>query len=132
MGLFYGIFIGLVSIVVLSDRGILCSYNTDKQEQMLRLLKVSIIEEVYFRGFLLGYLKEYKMRFWSANLIQSLLFVIAHMPRYLVGGDWLSLALVFLIALGSGYVVWGKKNIVGGILLHFLANIFPFFCLSLH
>ena len=72
-----------------------------------------ILEEAYFRGFLLprmGYLGV------LAPATNALLFAVAH---YWQPYNW---PLIFLLVLANAYVVWWKRNIYIAMLLHCSAN----------
>jgi membrane protease YdiL (CAAX protease family) len=76
-------------------------------------LAFPIIEEMYFRGFLLprmGYLGV------LAPAVNALLFAVAH---YWQPYNW---PLIFLLVLVNAYVVWWKRNIFIAMLLHCSAN----------
>jgi hypothetical protein len=76
-------------------------------------LVVPVVEELYFRGHLLprvNYLG------WAAPLFSTVLFSIQHFWQpynYL---------LIFLIVLPQAYIVWWKRNIYIGMLVHCTAN----------
>jgi hypothetical protein len=73
-----------------------------------------IIEEIYFRGFLLPRISRY--RIWSP-LINAILFSLAHFWQ-----PWNTLQ-IFILVLPLYYLVWWKKNIYISITIHCLANI---------
>lgn len=76
-------------------------------------LAVPIVEELYFRGHLMprvNYLG------WAAPLFSTFLFAIQHFWQpynYL---------LIFLIVLPQAYIVWWKRNIYIGMIVHCTAN----------
>src|SRR5205823_5289596 len=72
-----------------------------------------VMEEVYFRGFLLP-----RMRYLGAlaPAINALLFAVQHFWQPY---NW---ALILLLNLPLAYVVWWKRNIYIGMLLHASAN----------
>ena len=73
-----------------------------------------IIEEIYFRGFLLPRISRY--RFWSP-LINALLFSLAHFWQ-----PW-NIPQIFILVLPLYYLVWWKKNFYISIAVHCMANI---------
>ena len=76
-------------------------------------LVVPIVEELYFRGHLMprvNYLG------WAAPLFSTFLFAVQHFWQpynYL---------LIFLIVLPQAYIVWWKRNIYIGMLVHCTGN----------
>jgi uncharacterized protein len=76
-------------------------------------LAVPVVEEVYFRGFLLP-----RMRYLGgmAPAANALLFALQHFWQPY---NWV---LIFLLNLPLTYVVWWKRNIYIGMLLHGSAN----------
>lgn len=70
--------------------------------------------------------------FFTANIITSLMFVVLHIPGwYFMGvlsatltqpvGGALS---VFLVSLAFGYAAQRSHSVMGGVLAHFLNNLF--------
>ena len=80
-----------------------------------------IIEEIEFRGIMLGSMNKY-IPFWVANAIQSILFVLVH--------DDLSL-FVFYFAFGmlTGYLRKKTGSFVAPVVLHMLNNLIAFFAI---
>jgi len=74
---------------------------------------VPVTEEVYFRGFLLP-----RMRYLGgmAPAVNALLFALQHFWQPY---NWV---MIFLLNLPLTYVVWWKRNIYIGMLLHGAAN----------
>ena len=99
------------------------------------LLNVLVIaptfEELLMRGAIQGNLTEcYSLA--KANVITSLMFVLLHVPGwYFMGvltqnltnpaGGALS---IFLVSLGFGYAAHRSRSVMGGVLAHFLNNLF--------
>lgn len=76
-------------------------------------LVVPIVEELYFRGHLMprvNYLG------WAAPLFSTFLFTIQHFWQPY------NYVLIFLIVLPQAYIVWWKRNIYIGMLVHCSAN----------
>jgi hypothetical protein len=84
---------------------------------LFQLLGVSLPEEFFFRGFL----QDSIGRNFRAVLLVSLLFTVAHVPKALLLGDWMSL-LTFFPSLVMGWLYMKTNNILPGTLFHFLAN----------
>ena len=73
-----------------------------------------ICEELAFRGVTMGYAKR-NMSFWSANIIQALLFAGMHMNP-------MQSVYTFFMGLVLGYFVNKSGSIVMGIILHMAFN----------
>lgn len=83
-----------------------------------QLLSVSFPEEFFFRGFLQDSLGKN----WRAVLLSSLFFALAHLPKVLFAGEWMSL-LSFFPSLIMGWLYMKTNNILPCVLFHFLANV---------
>lgn len=84
-----------------------------------------IIEEVIFRGYLLNKFQEYNT-FWKANIYQSFLFLLIHIPLWISREKNISLTsytwiILFGIVLG---LVKQKSNWLGSsIIVHSIGNL---------
>lgn len=86
----------------------------------------AISEEIAFRGYIFGRLLTALKNEWSANLIQTVVWTIIHIPVTFViwkmdlmpGMIYLFLTAVF--GFGSAFIYSKTKNIVGSIFLHVL------------
>ncbi len=85
---------------------------------IFQLLLVSLPEEFFFRGFL----QDSIGRNFRAVLIVSLLFSIAHLPKAVFLGEWVSL-LSFFPSLVMGWLYMKTNNILPGTIFHLLANL---------
>ena len=83
-----------------------------------QLLSVSFPEEFFFRGFL----QDSIGKTVRAVLLSSLLFSLAHLPKAIFTGDWMSL-LSFFPSLIMGWLYMKTNNILPGVIFHFLANL---------
>ena len=81
-------------------------------------LSVAFPEEFFFRGFLQDSLG----RSAKAIVLASLLFSLAHLPRAIFLGDWISL-LSFFPALIMGWLYMKTSNILPGTIFHLFANL---------
>jgi membrane protease YdiL (CAAX protease family) len=85
---------------------------------IFQILAVSLPEEFFFRGFLQDSIgKNFK-----AVFLVSLLFSLAHLPKVIFMGEWISL-LSFFPSLIMGWLYMKTNNILPGVLFHFLANL---------
>jgi hypothetical protein len=85
---------------------------------LFQSLSVSFPEEFFFRGFL----QDTIGRNFRSVLLVSLLFAVAHVPKALFLGDWMSL-LTFFPSLVMGWLYMKTNNILPGIVFHLLANL---------
>ncbi len=85
----------------------------------------ALIEEVLFRGFLLGYLCEIGIDSNWAIVLQAAIFAGGHL-RYLLGGRWWMLIIVLTWGLIFGWQVLRHKTIAGTLLVHTLSNTITF------
>lgn len=77
-----------------------------------------VVEEFYFRGFLLPRISRFS--YWSP-MINAALFAIAHFWQ-----PWNSLQ-IFILVLPVYFLVWKKKNLYIAMIVHCLANLIGFF-----
>lgn len=85
-----------------------------------------VVEEVFYRGFVLQKLTE-SLPFWAANLLTALLFLLIHLPYWLYTGmAFVPIARlsvpILLLALMLGYLVRKSDSLYPSILLHLLNN----------
>jgi uncharacterized protein len=85
-----------------------------------------IIEEFFFRGFLLAELEK-QSDFWNANLLQSVLFVLIHLPNWMwINGFQTGLAVnsisIFILAVLLGWITKRTNSIWPSVIVHFLNN----------
>lgn len=83
-----------------------------------------IEEELVFRGVTAEYLKRAGASFWLLNILQALLFGIAHLN--LIQGSY-----AFFIGLVSGYLVLRYRSIFAGMTFHILFNAYNYFAIAL-
>jgi membrane protease YdiL (CAAX protease family) len=80
-----------------------------------------ICEEILFRGYAIERLALFTKNVWMAGLVGSILFTLAHLPRYGLQPDIVG---VFAIsAILSAVYIW-RRNIAGCIALHWLIDAF--------
>jgi uncharacterized protein len=83
------------------------------------VITAGICEEILFRGYALERLKLFTRNIWLAGLVGTILFTLAHAPRYGFKPDLIG---VFAIsALLSIVYIW-RRNIAGCIVLHWLVD----------
>ena len=83
------------------------------------VLTAGICEEILFRGYALERLQLFTRNIWLAGLAATILFTLAHVPRYGFHSDLIG---VFAIsAILSTVYIW-RRNIAGCIALHWLID----------
>lgn len=99
---------------------------------LLNMLVIApLFEEFLLRGAIQGNL-ERAYPFWTANLITSVMFLILHGPGwFFMGVLWENFAnpfggalSIFLVSLGFGYAAHRSRSVLGGVVAHFLNNLF--------
>ena len=83
-----------------------------------QLLGVAFPEEFFFRGFL----QDSIGKNFRAVFLSSLFFSLAHLPKAIFMGEWISL-LSFFPSLIMGWLYMKTNNILPGVIFHFLANL---------
>jgi uncharacterized protein len=112
-----------------SGRNLESLYRASAHAIGLALLSVAVspvLEEVLFRGFVLGELWE-RMSFLRADLLTSALFVLAHWPYWLwangFGKEMLGASLsVFILAVFLGYVLKWTNSLWPCVAIHIFNN----------
>ena len=79
------------------------------------VLVAPVVEELTFRGLTVEYLKRMGAAFWVINVVQALLFGLAHLNP-------VQSTYAFFMGLGCGYLVLKYRSIWAGILCHMVFN----------
>ncbi len=79
------------------------------------VLLAPVCEEIVFRGLTLTILEKTKMNFWVINVIQAIIFGVAH-------GNLVQGIYAFLLGMFLGFVAYKCKSIWGSILAHAAFN----------
>jgi membrane protease YdiL (CAAX protease family) len=94
----------------------------------LAMLSIVMLEEVYYRFFLIHLLYETNFfRKWSKILVPvacSLFFALMHV-EYVEQGEWLVILYMWGAGLGLSYLAMTSKSIAYPIILHFIWNVLP-------
>jgi membrane protease YdiL (CAAX protease family) len=93
-----------------------------------------IVEEIAFRGVVLDALQS-RMKFWLANFITGILFMLVHFPGWYVHGtltahiSTLTGGALTICVLGwiLGFIAKKSRSVSGSILAHMLNNFFSLF-----
>lgn len=91
---------------------------------------VGIIEEIVFRGFILQKFMKF-MKFYKANVLTSLLFILIHVPIWIATAvPFSSMILIsleiFILSLILGYLFKRSGSLWGVIVLHSAHNLLVF------
>ncbi|NTU61755.1 MAG: CPBP family intramembrane metalloprotease [Caldiserica bacterium] len=81
---------------------------------------VPIIEEIYFRGFVYGWLRKY-FRPWVGILVSALIFGFLHYK------SWFTMVFAFMFGVTAAYLYERDKTLVSPIALHICVNIMAYF-----
>ena len=87
-------------------------------------LLVGILEEIPFRGFLLQKLSNH-MKFWKANLLTTVIFVLFHMPTWINSNTPIirSAVNISMVSLAIGYLFKEYKSLWIPIICHSVFNL---------
>ncbi|MEI6499170.1 MAG: CPBP family intramembrane glutamic endopeptidase [bacterium] len=107
--------------------------STNLEDWLNGFLLVGIAEEIVFRGYILRKFSEL-MSFSKANLWQSVLFVLIHVPVWFAQNkgyfptgslyEYLSaIIFVFIFAITTGYVTKQTKSLWPAVIFHSLADL---------
>ena len=90
-----------------------------------------LVEEITLRGFFLKRLELNGLSFWSANVLTTLVFVVMHVPGWLFGGRFPSMAslaqALVPLAMLSLLFGWTKKraqSLYAAIVVHAMNNLY--------
>lgn len=126
-----GIVLGILTLIFRTVRG-MPLFSIDWNWSLLTAIIIGpIVEEITFRGTVLGAL-EARCSFAVSNLITGFLFLLIHLPGWYFQGTLMqnlvspfSGALsILLLGWLFGYVAHRSKSLAGGILIHVLNNFF--------
>jgi membrane protease YdiL (CAAX protease family) len=87
--------------------------------RMALVFTAGICEEILFRGYALERLQLFTKNIWVAGLVGTILFTLAHSPRYGFKPDLIG---VFGISAILSIVYIWRRNIAGCIVLHWLID----------
>ena len=131
-GLIFGILVTFYHIarILLFQKGLNPSF--DLYAMISTVILIGFTEEIVFRGFIL--MELWKMtKFWAANLISSVLFLLIHFPKWYKEGSLLHAeaigSFVFVICFGllQGYVLKRTKSIWPCMIIHSVNNFMTMF-----
>ncbi len=97
------------------------------------VLLTPVIEEVMFRGYILGSLMTNTPQFYIANIITSLLFVAVHCIGWsfqgllIVNAGSVTVVSIVVLSLVLGYVRFKSNSLLASIMLHTSNNFFSLF-----
>ncbi|NLF28093.1 MAG: CPBP family intramembrane metalloprotease [Clostridiales bacterium] len=126
-----GVLVGCTTLIFRAVRG-MPLFSIDWSWALLTAVVVGpIVEEITFRGAVLGAL-EARCSFAVSNLITGVLFLLIHFPGWYFQGALMRNLVspvggalsVLLLGWLFGYIAHRSKSLAGGILVHMLNNFF--------
>ena len=120
----FGLVVGLVAVILktagLHPTGLIAANLPSTQPSLLFFLVVGgiigpVAEEIFFRGMLYGYFRRWGM--WSALLLSTLVFVMAHAIFHRVPFPQIVGGILFAVAYEK------EKNLMVPITIHVLGNL---------
>ena len=128
-GLLYALTFGLLLLSLILaysyiSKGTLFDFNISLRGFVSAVVFAPIIEEIVFRGLILNKLKLSIPFFW-ANLLTAVLFVLIHLPGWLICGDGISLEnslSILLVSFIWGYMYKKSNSFLSPVLGHALNN----------
>lgn len=84
---------------------------------------VPFVEEVFFRGYVFGFLKDSKAPLWSAFLVSTLYFALMHAQGFSTFGDIFIILWTAVIALVNAFLVHKYDSIWPAVAAHVLYNL---------
>lgn len=92
-------------------------------ETALPIIQTTFAEELIFRGFLISYLLDQKIKPGWVILIQTICFLGGHIYYINFPNAWLHFIYAGLFGTIAGYIVIKYKNILGLLIVHILINL---------
>ncbi len=126
-----GLFAGIVLVLVFQiskyqSLNFKLSLNT---YSIIYAISTAIGEELFFRGALLGSLKNNGVSsFWSL-IVTVTLFALGH-RHHVFAGNNLEFLAVSLLGVVGGIITLRYKNLTGSVVMHVLLNLSPYFLLT--
>lgn len=113
-----------------SGRTLKSLFNSPASEWFNVLLFVAFspfLEEVLFRGFILNKFSE-SLRFWNANALASILFVLIHWPYWLWSQGFQASIIstsvsIFILSLFLGYLMKITNSLWPSVVAHIINNV---------
>lgn len=126
-GILIGIIVSSTFIILLIVKNAITSFNSfhlDLGILWISALLVGILEEIPFRGFLLQKLSNH-MKFWKANLLTTVIFILFHMPTWInCNTDIIRSAVnISMVSLAIGYLFKEYKSLWIPIICHSVFNL---------
>jgi membrane protease YdiL (CAAX protease family) len=91
---------------------------------VISLVQTSISEEMLYRGMLLGCLRRYDFSDFKSNSIQSILFILIHIPRFILTHNLGGLLIVSIFSFFAGFITLKYKTLFGPCVMHIITNMF--------
>lgn len=88
---------------------------------IIKVLQISVVEELIFRGLLLGYMRRAGANQFVANVIQTIIFSIGHFDINSL--HWESILVVMAFSWIAGLLTMKTKSVRASIIMHFIADL---------
>jgi membrane protease YdiL (CAAX protease family) len=121
IGLIPGLLVGFCSAIALGFEYFQYDHLFTPTALILATIQISVAEEIITRGYFLSYLRKNGFGAWFAIIFQSIIFAVAHVPRYF--GDGIALLINFLVGMVAGYLTWKTKSLIPAIVFHIFSNL---------
>lgn len=116
VGILVGIVFGILYLVFTFSS---IKFSLITFPSLIKILQISVIEELIFRGLLLGYMRRGGVNSSVANFVQAVIFLGGHLGANPLQWD---IVLVVLFAWIAGLFVIKTKSVKAPIVMHFVAN----------
>ncbi len=121
VGLAPGLLIGFFSAIKIGFEYFQVNYQFTSTALIFGAMQISVAEEILTRGYFLSYLRKNVFNAVFAIVFQSIIFAVAHVPRYF--DDWMALFINFLVGIIAGYLTWKTKSLIPAIVFHVFSNL---------
>jgi membrane protease YdiL (CAAX protease family) len=121
IGLFVGLLLGFCALALIGTNIYMAGAHFTAVAIIASATQTSITEEILERGYSLNYLQKYGVKPTFAIVFQSLMFMVAHIPKYF--DNWMMLFVTFLVGFTGGCLTWKSKNLIPTIILHTAFNL---------
>jgi len=136
-GLVWGIVVSLILVLVnvighfLANGYVRFNLNFSCDLWWKAVILVGFSEEVLFRGFILQKFSE-SIKFWQANIINSILFTLIHFPGWIFLNQFIMphiiqpIAFIFIFAFIQGFIFKKSNSLWACIIIHSVNNFLSF------
>lgn len=120
-GIISGLLLGIIFMIAVQESEYIIDPRYSAFAYIYIGIQAGIAEELLFRGFLLNYLRAYKVNYIIAIFFQALIFVLLHLQSYL--DNLPAILVVFVMGIMAGFLTWKNNNLVPALVLHIVFNL---------